>query len=128
MYTCKSIGCRLSFKYREQLRRHYLKCEKPKVEKKLEFEMVDGKFQCVQCNKKYQYKEGYYRHLNNSCKQKVEHKCEICEKVFSYKSRLPVHKVTHTKAVVKKQKQKNSPCNNSSIPDDEYLPLQHHIM
>ena len=42
MYTCKSIGCRLSFKYREQLRRHYLKCEKPKVEKKLEFEMVDG--------------------------------------------------------------------------------------
>ena len=95
MYTCKNIGCHMTFKYRSQRIRHLEKCNKEKVKEKIKFISVEDKFQCLECNRTYKYKEGYYRHLRmKTCtrKKQYEYKCDICQKIFQYKCRLEAHR------------------------------------
>ena len=58
MYSCTNQGCRQSFKWRQQLVRHTVKCEKAVIEKELKFKKVDDCCKCVKCGVTYKYKTG----------------------------------------------------------------------
>ena len=83
-----------------QLCRHKSKCKGKAAVKVSKMKEAYGKFECSDCSRKYSFKEGLYRHLRSCNKQKRQiHCCDVCEKVFQYKSQLTKHENMHVNKV-----------------------------
>ncbi|KAF8776873.1 zinc finger protein 155-like isoform X2 [Argiope bruennichi] len=53
------------------------------------------KFTCEECGKRYNSKDHFEQHCNNHRSGKGSFKCDVCEKVFAFRSNLTKHKRTH---------------------------------
>ncbi len=60
MYSCSNEGCRQSFKWRQQLARHRLKCDKPVIAKEKKFVKLEDCYKCSPCGVAYRYKTGLF--------------------------------------------------------------------
>ena len=49
MNSCPNQGCRESFLWREQLRRHRQKCTKTKVENVVKYRKIEEGYKCETC-------------------------------------------------------------------------------
>lgn len=66
--SCKNIGCRQSFKWRQQLKRHKVKCSYPAIENKEKYiQKGDDSFQCTSSKKLFSKQSNTSRHIK-TCK------------------------------------------------------------
>ena len=99
---CTRKGCRKTFKYREQLRRHKKVCTFMSPQRIRSYEKVQDSFQCNGCLKMFKHRASVLRHVNDgTCKKtKEEHVCHYCNKMFQYKSYLARHLQTHREDIL----------------------------
>ena len=99
-----NVGCSKLFKYRTEKKRHLEsgKCAGvPQEKSHLSQKIVkrDDIYLCLECNTEIKHRNNINRHkkLCENRKTKQIFSCEMCEKVFMYKSKYERHKLIHQK-------------------------------
>ena len=120
----KNIGCRQSFKSRQQLKRRKSKCCYPAIENKEKcIRKEDDSFQCTSCKKNFSKQSNTSRHIKTCKGGKIKncHSCDVCQKSFAYKSILERHLKTHKDNSVQKMLQSMlNPTDTHA--DDDFVP------
>ena len=126
--SCPSRGCRKTFKYRMNRKRQLDsgRCEgvplEPSVVAKKIVKNDNGVYVCKECNTEIRHRNNVSRHLN-VCKvkkvQKQKYLCDICQKIFLFKSNLERHIVTHSRPNFQCQY-----CSKSFKREDHYISHQ----
>lgn len=98
-YLCKF--CNKSYKLKASHKKHELNCN---GEKKID----TRRYKCDGCNKKFTREKAF---KNHKC-----HKCQVCDKIFLYKSHLKIHEAQHST----ERKHKCEHCNKT-------FKLKHHL-
>ena len=111
-YECHNVGCRKTFKYRIERKRHMdNKCFQPpasSIPVSVDYKVVDdGRHECLKCHRTFAYKSGVQKHLrDNRCKGESImppastsglYRCDKCDKTFQYQSKLREHTRCHEK-------------------------------
>ena len=89
MFTCKRVGCWMSFKHKTHLYRHKKKCSaKSLVNANQPYVKENNFYQCKKCKKCYNHQFGVHRHLRTGCQQRKKQffMCNFCQKSFQFKS------------------------------------------
>ena len=127
---CEGRGCRKTFKYKMERKRHLDsgKCEgvppDPSVVAKKIVKNDNDVYVCKECNTEIRHRNNVSRHLK-VCKvkkvQKQKYSCNICQKIFLFKSKLERHIVTHSRPNFECQY-----CSKSFKREDHYVNHQTH--
>ena len=129
--SCPNRGCRKTFKYRMERTRH-LDCEKcegvppdPSVVAEKKVKNDNDMCICKKCNTEVTHINNISRHLK-VCKvkkvQKQKYSCDICQKIFLFKSKLERHIATHSRPSFECQY-----CSKIFNTEDHHISLQTHI-